>query len=134
MRWGTLPRSFATIDSISWVGSASSAAPTRMMLWWKAGAMIKLDGPLENVPTSVTMRCPKMPRLPGDALGGRCDADLVAQGGAEASQARLVLTAPNLDAQVPLSLGEEVAVEGATVRYRPPARLAERIVAAAGSA
>jgi hypothetical protein len=63
--------------------------------------------------------------LPADALGGRCDADLELKGGSEISQGRLVLTAKNLDAQIPLSLGEEVAVENATVRYRPPPRYAD---------
>jgi hypothetical protein len=63
--------------------------------------------------------------LPDDALGGRCDADLEATGGAEASQASLVITAPNLDAHIPLTLGEEIAVENATARYRPPPKYAD---------
>jgi len=63
--------------------------------------------------------------LPADALGGRCDAGLELKGGSEISQGRLVLTARNLDARIPLSLGEEVAVENATVRYRPPPRYAD---------
>jgi len=64
--------------------------------------------------------------LPDDALGGRCNAELEATGGAEASRAHLVLSAPNLDAQVPLRLGgKEVTVEDATVRYRPPPEYAD---------
>jgi hypothetical protein len=62
--------------------------------------------------------------LPDDALGGRCDADIELKGGSETSQGHLILRAPNLDAQVPLRLGEEVAVENATVRYRPPPKYA----------
>ncbi|MHC4550913.1 MAG: hypothetical protein ACYTEZ_19330 [Planctomycetota bacterium] len=106
-------------------------------LWRESGAFEphRLRGEatarLEKIPTRAVVRALRLPEQVADALGGRCDVEVSAKGGTEAALARLLVRSPQIDAVVPLRLGEEITVgPEAVVRGRVPPDLVHALVPA----